>query len=311
MSQSVKGLEISRGFYESCRPFLEDSLADILPKAAIGLAGEGSECFGMDDAFSRDHDFNAGFCVWLSRSDIITHGDRIKAALGELPVEFAGLPTMMAGVSPRRGLICTEIFYSFLTGLAHPPKNWREWLNMKEEGLAAACNGEIFKSGDNEFRSWRDTLLAFYPEDVRLKKLAARCMIMAQTGQYNLPRAIQRNDGPDAMLILGRFCEAAISFVFLINRRYKPYYKWAAAIGATLPIAGRELAALLKKIAATPAGDAASLIAPIEAFCGQCASYLRGAGLSDVHDSWLWAHGPQITARVQEPELRAMNLLEG
>lgn len=45
-----------------------------------------------------------------------------------------------------------------------------------------------------EFTRWRKTLLDFYPEDVRLKKIASRCMTIGQAGQYNLARCVKRGD---------------------------------------------------------------------------------------------------------------------
>ena len=60
----MQGLELSRRYFEVCLPLLQEQAGDILPLCAVGLAGEGSECLGFDDATSRDHDWGPGFCIW-------------------------------------------------------------------------------------------------------------------------------------------------------------------------------------------------------------------------------------------------------
>ena len=75
----MKGLELSRLCYEqSGRPALEAQFPELFPRMAAGLAGEGSECFGFDDAFSRDHDWGPGFCLWLNRPDYLAFGPRVQ-----------------------------------------------------------------------------------------------------------------------------------------------------------------------------------------------------------------------------------------
>ena len=71
------------------------------------------------------------------------------------------------------------------------------------------------------------------PEDVRLSLISRRLGMLAQAGQYNLPRMLQRGDGAAAMTSIHEFTQAAISLVFLINNPvsvgYAPYYKWRFA----------------------------------------------------------------------------------
>lgn len=309
----MTGLELAREFYLATRGVLHDRMPAVMENACAGLCGEGSECFGCDDGTSRDHDFSAAFCLWLPEEVMQRHGKLIAEVFCELPKRFHGIPADVAPhMAHRRGPRSVESYYFFFTGLDRSPDDWREWLALPETQLAAATNGEVFEDNAGIFSARRNDLLAYYPDDVRLKKLAARCMQMAQSGQYNLPRCLGRGENAAALLALGRFVEAAISFVFLANRRYMPFYKWAPRLGRALPRLGAELGSLLDALGATAVGgdDNRRLVAGVETFCAACAAWLHANGFSDERDSWLWAHGPSIINRVSIPQLREMDLLQ-
>lgn len=198
----MQGLELSRRYFEACLPLLQEQAGDILPLCAVGLAGEGSECLGFDDATSRDHDWGPGFCIWLSREDLARHRQRLEDVLRLLPGTFEGFPCRMTPERRmgRTGPMAMEDFYARFTGRDTPPSDWRHWLGMQEWGLATCTNGEVFFDGPGRFSAWRTTLLDYFPRDLHLKKMATRCMQMAQAGQYNLPRCLERGDSIGAML---------------------------------------------------------------------------------------------------------------
>ena len=83
----MKGIELSRAYYEACgRPMLERDFADVRARIAAGLCGHGSECFGFDGEISRDHDYEPGFCLWITEEDeriihIMDAGDTITVKL--------------------------------------------------------------------------------------------------------------------------------------------------------------------------------------------------------------------------------------
>lgn len=311
----MQGLKLAREFYQVCQPILRAELAGIMDTAAVGLVGEGSECFGCDDAQSQDHDFGPAFCLWLPREVLLAEQPRIEAAFAKLPHEFQGFASRLAPQSRqgRVGPLPIEDFYAFFTGLDHAPATWQEWLAIPEYQLAACTNGEVFEDTGGTFTRWRTALLACYPRDVLLKKMTARCMVMAQAGQYNLPRSLQRNDPVAAMLAAARFAEAALSFVFLCNRRYMPFYKWATKLAGELPVLGPQAVQALRVLALTSMqGEQASeAVAAVEDFCTHAAHHLRAVGLSTAPGNWLWEHGPQIMRHVEEPALLRMDMLQG
>ena len=90
----MNGLELSRAYYERFgRPMLEKDFPELLPYLAVGLFGKGSECFGWDDALSRDHDFEPGFCIFLPEEELVDRRRefQLERAYAKLPKEFEGV----------------------------------------------------------------------------------------------------------------------------------------------------------------------------------------------------------------------------
>ena len=81
----MKGLDLARAFYEEYGIPLLKEFPDLAENIAIGLCGSGSECFGFDDDFSKDHDFEPGFCIFLPSEELV---DRRQAFLLEVKSLF-------------------------------------------------------------------------------------------------------------------------------------------------------------------------------------------------------------------------------
>ena len=78
-------LAVCREFYEKYgRDMIHTKFPAFEKRIAVGLVGEGSECFGFDDEISRDHDFGLGFCMWLNKTDYQTIGAQLQNAYHEL-----------------------------------------------------------------------------------------------------------------------------------------------------------------------------------------------------------------------------------
>lgn len=89
----MQGLELSERFYnEYGREMIASGFADYENVIAVGVSGEGSDCFGYDDEISRDHDFEAGFCLWIP--DRLEHELEFKLsrAYAKLPTVYLGVP---------------------------------------------------------------------------------------------------------------------------------------------------------------------------------------------------------------------------
>ena len=85
-------LELSFRYFRQLQPKLQEAFPDLYPRMAVGMAGNGSECFGYDDSLSEDHDFEPGFCIFLPDESIVDSRTafRLERAYSKLPREFCG-----------------------------------------------------------------------------------------------------------------------------------------------------------------------------------------------------------------------------
>ncbi len=77
----VSGMELCRAYYETHgRAMIHEKFPQYEARIAVGLAGEGSDCFGYDDETSRDHDWGPGFLMWVSDQVYEENGQQLQAA---------------------------------------------------------------------------------------------------------------------------------------------------------------------------------------------------------------------------------------
>ena len=272
----ISGLKLARAFWTQVgKPMLSAKYPQYVARIAVGLVGHGSECYGFDDAYSQDHDFGPRFCLWLSDEDYTAIGEQLQTDYDALPRDFSidaqghaafstntsaiatdhGTPSPITpraqGVNRRDGVFRIGDFFESITGYRTAPAQTspHEWLMLDEATLAAATNGEVFADPTGQFSKTRQGFKDM-PDDVRLALISKRLGMIAQAGQYNLPRSLKRDDGAAAWLSIHEFVNAASSLVFLINvpmvAGYLPYYKWQFAALRKL---SRSMFALLPDVA--------------------------------------------------------------
>ena len=308
----LKGLELCSLYYKEVgAPALKAAFPEAMSRAAAGLAGQGSDCLGLDDEYSRDHDFGPGFLVWLTDEDFEKYGAAMQRVYDALPREYHGFvrrPT--ATGSQRVGVMRTTDFYRYFIGCT-VPSTLMQWVRIQEHFLATATSGEVFEDGLGEFSAIRSALLPCYPEDVRLKKLAARAASMAQSGQYNYLRLMRRGDVFGARLALGEFLNASLSMLYLLNFRYEPFYKWQFAAAEGLVAMGDALPYLKDIAAGSTRRDDGRIARDIEAVCAIAAAELRLQGLTEAGGEYLEPHAYSIMAHIQDETIRNLHVMEG
>lgn len=247
---------ISSVFLEKCRqfyieygiPMIHEKFPEYENRIAAGLAGEGSECFGYEDNISKDHDFGIGFCMWLTKEDYEKIGLQLEREYkkivekyykdcgnGDFEYENYGEKIFLEKnkyLMNRRGVFIIDKFYENLLTFKNIIVNNNisldnnKWLLLQEDKIALSINGEIFRDDLNIFSSIREKIKGYYPEKVRLLKLADQIHIFSQNGQYNYGRMMARGDYVTAGICISQAVKSAMSIVYLLNRTYAPYYKW-------------------------------------------------------------------------------------
>lgn len=315
----IKGLELARAYYETYgKQMIAEQFPEYESRIAVGLAGPGSECFGYDDECSRDHDFEAGFCMWLTKEDEETIGFKLSRAYKKLPDEFMGVSKQAQSFfgGNRRGVLEIGEFYSRFTGSCGVPESWQQWMDLPEAALAEAVNGQVFRDDLGEFTRIRSQLSMGFPEDIRLKKLAARTALAAQAGQYNYNRCFQRGEWGAAGLALAEFVKNAASAIYLLNHRYTPYYKWMLRGLKDLPVLGHLAVPLEELIAGRKMADRKIMSQEecktvIEAVCQEIIEEIKSQGLSSGNWDYLEPHAIEIMEHIRNAQIRNLHLMDG
>lgn len=336
-----KALDRCRAFYEQYGKPMLAQFPELRGHFAAGLVGEGSECFGYDDSISADHDYFPRFFIWLDEEAYEKYGEALKAAYRKLPqrwsctdsgadkesnVGTSDADTIMTQEAAQRcGVWKTTDFYYRLLGRAVPPENVYEWVSLQETRLATATNGEVFEDCGGGFAAQRAVYLSYFPEDVRKKKLAARLRKMAQMGQYQYARCMQRGEYVAAEMALAEFIQNTGSACFLLAGQYMPYFKWMHRKMKELPVLSG-VADKLEELVLLPSqrdkwnpakpeqyrfslNTADEKVALIEEIAGMIAAELRKQGLAQGTDSYLEPYAAEVESRIEDQVLRTANLV--
>ena len=332
----ISGLTLARKYWLTYgKPLIAAKYPQYQGRIAAGLVGHGSECYGFDDAISHDHDFGPRFCLWLTDDDYAAIGAQLQADYDALPHECMGYSRIDANtatpraaqssVGRRDGVFAIGDFFESITGYRSAPAGDRphEWLMLDEATLAAATNGAVFADPLGDFSAARQGF-TFMPDDVRLSLISRRIGMIAQAGQYNVPRMLERGDGAAAWLSINEFVHAAVSLVFLMNEPvtvgYLPYYKWQFAAlrrlssraATRLADVCEQLESLLRLSSAACYGGAgfgeggrgaAPAIAQvneiIEHICAEVVTELKREGLTRSDETFLEWQRPYVEEHIQ------------
>ncbi len=249
-SQSESIIDVSRRFFhEIVLPILQEHFPEETAQTAFGVFGYGSDALGLDDELSRDHHWGLRIDALMPEAIFQEKRDAI------LETVQAHLPDSYRGYSLRKGHVAgvglapdsLPAFLSRTIGLERPPRTLEEWLSIPEEDIVHVINGEVWHDPRGEFTAIREHLRGYYPEPVRLRRIAHWCRYYSGMGTYALKRAILRQDEFYATTRFSNAIRLGIQLAFLLDRRYFPYDKWLMAFFRRLPRMHQRLAPLVEE----------------------------------------------------------------
>lgn len=245
MTESI--LELSRDFFfEVIEPIMEREFPLEASQTAFGLFGYGSEAYGLEradigenmaDEYSADHHWgiriNALMPDYLYRGRQEEIFSKVSAAL---PKTYRG-QSLGEGLSGGTGLslISLEGYLRRTIGIDRPPETYVDWLQIPEEDIMHVINGEVWHDEAGCFSALRKAFRNYYPEPVRLRKIAHWCRYFSGMGAYALKRAILRDNEYYATITFGRALRLGVQLAFMLDKHYYPYDKWTFAYFKHLP----------------------------------------------------------------------------
>ena len=299
----MNGIARAQNLYNTYVSGLIDSeFSQYADRIAVGICGQGSDCWGYDDSTSNDHDNDTGLVLWLDDTTYEAIGQDLAKAYHRILHVANG--NNHCSHNPRKGVHRISQFYSELTGTPVGPETWQQWMYTPSNYLADATNGIIFRDDLGKFSQIREHILYGMPEDVRLKKIAGRLALAAQSGQYNYKRCIDHGELEAAEISLSQFVEHGLHLIYLLNFQHTPYYKWQFRRLRDLRIMP-EAVELLSSITLNICDREET----IEIFARIIIKALKEQGLSHSESDYLEHHGIEIQGNITDPEIRNLHLM--
>ena len=240
----------SRDFFsEVVQPLLARHFPEETQQMAAGFFGYGSEVLGLDDEFSTDHHFGLRVNALLPERTLKAKGTQIEDMLAaQLPHIWRGRE-LREGYTRTKGVAVAGLEHHLLStiGLDHVPKTDVEWLSIPEEDITHITAGEVWHDPSGRFSAIRKGLLGYYPEPVRLRRLAHWCRYFSGMGVYALNRALLRDNMLYASTTFARSLRWGVQMAFMLDRTYYPYDKWLTAMFFRLPRMAQRLGHIVEE----------------------------------------------------------------
>ncbi len=236
MSTSI--IDISHDFFDQIvKPVLEENYPDETAQMVFGVFGLGSEALRLDDEYSRDHHWGLRIDALMPEDIFTNKREAMLETLGaNLPATFQG-HELGEGLVAGAG-IAPDILAGFLSrtiGINRPPETYEEWMGIPEEDIIHVVNGEVWHDPVGQFTAIRQSLQDYYPEPVRLRRMAHWCRYFSGMGTYALKRAILRDNEMFAATAFGKTVRWGIQLAFMLDKHYYPYDKWLYTFFQRLP----------------------------------------------------------------------------
>ena len=109
------------------------------------------------------------------------------------------------------------------------------------------------------------------------------------------------------------FINTAVSMVFLLNKQYKPFYKWMHRALRELPLLGNVMYDLFSDLTIAQTAERGQgvndrKIDQMEAICRHIIGELKRQKLTDSDSDFLLDHGPLVQSRIQDPVIKKMSV---
>jgi hypothetical protein len=241
----------SREFFRDVvSPVLEREFPAELRDMAAGFFGYGSEVLGLDDEYSTDHHFGLRVNILLPQAIYMERGSDIEDRLASgLPERWRGRE-LREGYTRTKGVALGSLEQHLLStiGIDHAPDDFREWLAIPEEDITHVIAGEVWHDPSARFSNVRTSLSAYYPEPVRLRRLAHWCRYFSGMGVYALKRALLRGNLLYASTTFARALRWGVQIAFMLDRTYYPYDKWLTTMFHRLPRMAKRLGTIVDEV---------------------------------------------------------------